>query len=114
MSYLNFIPEDIAIIIWKYVFEGVIKDIKICLSCNSLNTSHGSLKYCKACLLTKLPCTICGKLCFDNNTIIDIKVKNGFKYYLLSTSSFKKYISEEKLINSLLTSQYKCDKCKKL
>jgi hypothetical protein len=114
MSYLNFIPEDIAIIIWKYVFNNVIKDIKICSSCNAFNSSFGSLQYCKKCLLTKLPCTVCGKLYFDNCTIIDIKFKNNHKYYLLNTSSFRKYISEEKLINSLLTSQYKCDKCKKI
>lgn len=114
MSYLNFIPEDIAIMIWKYVFNNVIKDIKICSSCNGFNSSQGCLQYCKTCLLTKLPCTTCDNLHFNNCTIIDIKVKNNIKYYLLNTSSFKQYISEEKLINSLLTSQYKCDKCKKI
>jgi hypothetical protein len=114
MNYLNIIPEDIAIIIWKNVFNSTLKDIKKCLSCDLGNNSYGCLKYCKTCLLTRLPCTLCGKLYYDNNTIIDIKVKNKVKYFLLSTSAFRQYTSEEKLINSILTSQYKCDKCKKI
>ena len=114
MNYLNIIPEDVAIIIWKNVFDNTLKHIKKCLSCDFVNNSYGSLKYCKTCLLTKLPCTICGNLHYSKNTIIDIKVKNTIKFYLLSTSSFRQYISEEKLINSLITSQYKCDKCKKI
>lgn len=114
MNYLNIIPEDIAIIIWKNVFNNTLTHIKKCLSCGLINTSYGCLKYCKTCLLTKLPCTNCGKLHYNYNTIVDIKVKNKVKFFLLSTSSFKQYISEEKLINSLLTSQYKCDKCKKI
>lgn len=111
-NYLDYLPEDIAIIVWKYVYTSnvvnKIKNNKCELCSRFMKKSYKNI--CFLCLISRIPCVSCLRPCHKHEFILEYEPDfSGSALILLKNE--KRWYTQDMLYSFLLSSQYTCLDC---
>lgn len=113
-SYLQYLPEELAIIVWKNVYNSNVCSKIIQNSCK-LCGRYMRKKYnnkCFICLITKHLCLRCMTPYTNHDPVKEMETDfSGSFLYNITQFGFDYWITQDELYGQLLCSNYTCINC---
>lgn len=112
-TFVNFLPDDLALVIWKNVYSSnVVEKIKAstCSACGRYDKKLYN-HVCLLCLVTRYPCMRCLKFIYESEQVLEMEPLLDGKFMLRKKHDPQWYTKQDLYERELLVSYYKCLQC---